>query len=430
MAYAEEEKTIVHEGRLTAVLAAAHQRGLLGADAPSALFYDLKLFRETMGRIQASFPGTALHTIAVKANPLIGLLREALKAGMGAECASLPELEHVLRLGFPPEKVVFDSPAKSLSDLRRAVEQGVYINLDNLQEVERLAALANQTRIPVRAGIRINPQTGSGAYEGTSTATATSLFGVPLLEERARLVDAYQRYPWLVGLHIHTGSQVCPLDLVIRGVVDLLAFAREIEQHTGRSLEVMDIGGGLPVDMDSDAPDGRLEEYATRLFREVPQLARYRVVTEFGRFVSAKAGWAASRVEYAKQAGGRHVAVIHLGADFMVRTAYVPEVWIHRVTLHTSDGRPKSGALTPQDIAGPLCFSGDLVAHNRALPLAAPGDWVVIHDAGAYTMSMWSRYNSRQAPPVYGYEVTGEAVAFHLIKAGETVDDVLRFWGE
>lgn len=419
----------MHVERLTAVIAAARQQGLIGPDLPSAVFYDLDAFRSALGRIRAAFPASALHAVALKANPLSGLLREALKAGMGAECASLPELEHALRLGFPAEDIVFDSPAKTVSDLRFAVSQGVYINVDNLQELARLAELARAPVRPVRAGVRVNPQTGAGTYAGTSTATATSKFGVPLREERVRLLAAFQEYPWLVGLHVHTGSQVCPLDLVVRGVADMADLAREVEQRTGRALEILDIGGGLPVDYASDAPDACLEDYAARLLKAVPDLARRRIVTEFGRALSAKAGWAVSRVEYTKQSGGRHIAVIHLGADFLVRTAYVPEIWVHRVTVHASDGSPKAGPAVCQDVAGPLCFSGDLVARERMLPLAEPGDFVVIHDAGAYTLSMWSRYNNRQAPAVYAYEMAEGGVTMQLLKPAETVDDVLRFWG-
>ena len=416
--------------RITAVLDTAWREGLVGTDAaPAAIFYDLEAFRGAIARIRSAFPANALHTLAVKANPLASLLREAHRAGMGAECASLPELHHALRLGFPPADIVFDSPAKTPADLQFALARGVHINVDNLQELDRLAALANTAGRPIRAGIRVNPQTGAGRYAGTSTAMATSRFGVPLQEERGRLLDAFAAFPWLVGLHVHTGSQVCPLELVVRGVAEIAGFAREIERRRGRPLDVVDIGGGLPVDYASDTSDTCLDDYVARLRREVPELARYRVVTEFGRAVSAKAGWAASRVEYAKCAGGRNIAVIHLGADFLVRTAYVPEVWVHRVTVHRPDGSPKSGPAVPQDIAGPLCFSGDLVARERPLPLAEPGDIVAIHDVGAYTLSMWSRYNSRQAPPVYAHEAAGAEVRLQLLKPAETVDDVLRFWG-
>lgn len=414
--------------RIQAVLAQARKDGILGAERPAAIFHDLDEFSATVGRICAAFPPGTLHTLAVKANPLAGLLRRARAAGMGAECASLPELQHALRLGFAPSSIVFDSPAKTGPELRFAVEQGVFLNADNLQEVAHLAALA-RGGATLRAGIRVNPQTGAGSYAGTSTATATSKFGVPLLDEREALLDAYAANPWLVGLHVHTGSQVCPLDLVVRGVSEILKLAHEIEQRRGRPLEVIDIGGGLPANYGSDDAGAHLAEYAARLRQDVPGLFRYRVVTEFGRAVHAKAGWAASRVEYTKRSGGRRIAVIHLGADFLVRTAYVPEVWVHRVSVHAPDGAPKPGEAAVQDIAGPLCFTGDLVARERSLPLAEPGDLVVIHDTGAYALSMWSRYNSRAVPGVYGYTIAGGQVKLETLKAPETPEDVLKFWG-
>ncbi len=61
---------------------------------------------------------------------------------------------------------------------------------------------------------------------------------------------------------------------------------------------------------------------------------------------------------------------------------------------------------------------------QAALPALEPGDWVLFLDAGAYTMSMWSRYNSRPMPAVVGI-AQGRAA---LLKPRETTVDVLRFW--
>ena len=37
------------------------------------------------------------------------------------------------------------------------------------------------------------------------------------------------------------------------------------------------------------------------------------------------------------------------------------------------------------------------------LPKVVVGDFIVFKDVGAYTTSMWSRYNSRQLPAILGY---------------------------
>ena len=57
------------------------------------------------------------------------------------------------------------------------------------------------------------------------------------------------------------------------------------------------------------------------------------------------------------------------------------------------------------------------------------GDYLVMHDAGGYTVSMYSRYNSRPCPPVYAYYSDKPTEVF-CIKRAETCEEVLEFWAE
>ena len=134
--------------------------------------------------------------------------------------------------------------------------------------------------------------------------------------------------------------------------------------------------------------------------------------------------------------GERRIVTLHVGADAFLRTAYLPDQWEHRLSVISgTDFTPvvesKNEALLPQDVAGPLCFSGDLLARERMLPRINPNDIVVIHDAGGYTISMYSRYNSRLCPAVYAYRWTEDGFneeSLQLIKAKEAWEDVSRFW--
>lgn len=82
-----------------------------------------------------------------------------------------------------------------------------------------------------------------------------------------------------------------------------------------------------------------------------------------------------------------------------------------------------------QDVVGPCCFSGDVLAHGRPLPLLVPGDYVMLHDTGAYYYSAFSRYNMRQAPGVYGFEETAPH-KLRVIRAEETVHHVMEFFSK
>jgi diaminopimelate decarboxylase len=74
-----------------------------------------------------------------------------------------------------------------------------------------------------------------------------------------------------------------------------------------------------------------------------------------------------------------------------------------------------------------LCFGGDILAHDVPLPPVEVGDFVVIRDCGAYTLSMWSRHCSRGIPAVIGYDPQ-LAKPLRILRRAETPEDVVRFW--
>lgn len=508
------------------------------------MFTDVELLEETIEALKASpYPAGTLHTFAVKANPLGPFLEVMQAHGLGAEAASLGELQQALAAGFPPDRIVFDSPCKTVSELRFALKSGVRLNLDNFQEVERVELLMQSNpewlRAPARRpprrstlggggeallqatarlqlqqqrseplaalisgvdasagggpvedddgeqppiiGLRINPQVGEGSIAALSTAGLVSKFGIPLLEAREEVLAAFGRHPWLNALHLHVGSQGVPLELTVEGVAAVWGLLEEIEAlHGPGRVRVLDIGGGLPVQYASDdlswllgsghplsgaagpeaaaaaaepaAPREPMFHTFCRLLRErLPQLyaaptgaaepaaPRVQVVTECGRCLVANSTFAASRIEYTKSCGGRQILVSGLGADLMLRACLLPATWPARVQLHDSTGRPlhplpaaaagqpaqQQQQLLPTDVVGPLCFQGDRLAEALPLPLARPGYFVVAPDVGAYTLSMYSRYNSRTSPPVWAFWLSPQQLTGGSPPAPGATDDVL-----
>merc|ERR1712203_130003 len=98
-------------------------------------------------------------------------------------------------------------------------------------------------------------------------------------------------------------------------------------------------------------------------------------------------------------------------------------------SLFDSAGRPKEGDIVLCDLAGPLCFQGDYLAKEVELPSPSASDILAIHDTGAYTMSMYCKFNSIRASPVYGYRRDADDIQFTCFKLRETVEECLQFWG-
>ncbi|MEU8583359.1 diaminopimelate decarboxylase [Streptomyces abikoensis] len=402
--------------RRDAAVRAAVRQGIVTADRPVVGLLDVPGIRAAAAALhrafaQVSAPGTdVLHAFAVKAAPLVPVLRLLAEEGLGAEVASPGELALARAAGVPPARTVLDSPAKTPAELREALALGVAVNADSREELVRLDGLLDDgapASVPP-LGLRVNPQVGGGSISALSTATPMSKFGVPLRDEGARewLVRAYAERPWLTRIHAHVGSQGCPLELMAAGIRAVYELAEEVNEHVGaRRVRSLDIGGGLPVNFASDEVTPTHAGYARLLAETVPGLfdGRYGLVTEFGRSLPAKSGMVLARVEYAKSAGGRRIAVTHAGAQVAVRTVFAPEAWPLRVAVYDAWGRPKDGAPESQDVAGPCCFAGDLIATGRSLPRLEAGDHVALLDTGAYYFSNHFAYNTLPRPGVYGY---------------------------
>ena len=135
----------------------------------------------------------------------------------------------------------------------------------------------------------------------------------------------------------------------------------------------------------------------------------------------------------------RCIAITHAGADLMLRTAYCPSTFPHRfvhlpsLELHGLTSEKEKCSVT---IAGPLCFSGDVVASDLALSsVPLPGDFFLVLDAGANTISLFSRHCSRPAPVVYAFrrifcdDNSSSELRIVCIKQQETEEDLMKFWG-
>ena len=128
------------------------------------------------------------------------------------------------------------------------------MNLDNFSEVKKTskvirAGLNSKSSVIFRNRASVFALTRKwnlGPFM-TSTATATSKFGIALRDHEQDLIKAYAENPWLNAMHVHVGSQGCPLTLSARGAATVFEFAKKINKAVvGRAqIHHFDIGGGV-----------------------------------------------------------------------------------------------------------------------------------------------------------------------------------------
>lgn len=406
------------------ILQSALVQDYLSETQPLLIFFDLDLFVHRIHSLISAFPIHTHHAIAIKANPVISILKIVQQEGLGVECASPGELALAQAAGFSDSNIVYDSPVKSKSEIQLLLSRGIRINADNLDELHYISDCVVKLReIAPSLGIRVNTGMSMGDYKATSTSVRGGKFGVSVSDLNRFLKSHPHVAANISRLHVHTGSQGYDPRVLVQSIKRVVGLADRLNQSRITAIRTIDIGGGLPISYHPDEPIIGFADFVRMLRADVPHLFNYELITEYGRSVMASPGWAVSRVEYVKTSGGRRIVLCHAGADLFLRAAYMN--WFHDFVVFDSNGMVKTSNPMHQDIAGPLCFSGDYLARRRLLPKIEPGDWLVIRDAGAYTFGMWSLYNSRLMPTILGYR---EGFPFEVLLRRWDMGDILRLW--
>lgn len=409
------------------VLQQAAKEGWLSEEDTTTIWIDKDVLQEKVSILREAFPPNTLHAVAIKSNPLVGVLQHLVSLGVGLEAASMGEMALARAAGCPNEKLVFDSPAKTVSEIQQVIERfpGCTLNADNLEELSRIPHEAN-----VQVGLRVNMGKNVAGVDYLNVSERYSKFGAPI-HERSAIKRAVLSHPGVTGLHIHSGSQMDQLEQSVANIAALIELALEINNESSGKLKWIDIGGGLPVDY-HDTTNDALPSYVSLLQEQCPALfdGTFEVITELGRWVHAQAGWTCTRIEYVKPTGDGGVAVVHAGADLFLRESYTPNTWYHHMqVLDTHFKSKQNQQRATYTIAGPLCFGGDIIDRERALPLLAPGDYLIVADTGANSFALWSRHCSRAFPKVIAYAKAEDEYQIEVIRPRESAADLVQFWG-
>lgn len=385
--------------------------------------YDAQIVREKIA---------ALHQFDVvrfaqKACSNIHILRLMREQGVKVDSVSLGEIERALAAGFDPKAdgnaIVFTADVIDDATLARVHELQIPVNAGSVDMLEQLGQVSPGHRV----WLRVNPGFGHGHSQKTNTGGENSKHGIWYADMPAAL-EVLQRYNLkLVGIHMHIGSgvdyghleQVC--GAMVRQVLDF-----------GQDLEAISAGGGLSIPyregeeaIDTDHYYGLWSAARDKIAAHLGHPVKLEI--EPGRFLVAEAGVLVAQVRSVKEMGSRHFVLIDAGFNDLMRPSMYGSY--HHITALAADGHDLINAPRVETVvAGPLCESGDVFTQQeggkvetRALPEVKPGDYLVLHDTGAYGASMSSNYNSRPLLP----EVLFDNGVARLIRRRQTIQELL-----
>jgi diaminopimelate decarboxylase len=351
---------------------------------------------------------------ALKANSNLAILGLFARLGSGFDIVSGGELARVLAAGGDPRKIVFSGVGKNEGEMRAALEAGILcFNVESEAELARLDAVAGAAGKRAPISFRVNPDVDPRTHPYIATGLKDSKFGVAFDDARALYRQAAGLSNVAVhGIDMHIGSQITELEPYREAVVKMLDLVDTL-RGDGIALAHVDLGGGLGIRYRDEHPV-RVSEYA-EMVRSLFEGRPERLLFEPGRRLVGGAGVLLTKVEFLKPGETKSFAIVDAAMNDLLRPSLY-DAW------HPVDAvRPRADTVREWEIVGPVCESGDFLAHDRHLALAA-GDLLAIGAAGAYGHAMSSNYNSRPR----ACEVIVDDRRTHLVRRREDVADLMR----
>ena len=377
---------------------------------------DEQILRQNYRNIYGAFAQympTEIH-YACKANTNLAILSILNQEGSHIDAVSIGEVLTCLKAGFPAERIMYTGVNVSNSELEQVVATGCRINVDSQSELERLAKIT--TDIPI--SFRITPGVSSGHSAKVMTGGKGAKFGIPMdkvIETYARAKDLGFE---LKGIHAHTGSGGLTVEPFMDVVDVLCETVNDIKSEVGVQLEFLDFGGGVGVPYKPQDPEADLNELAMVITDTIKDETDIKTVAlEPGRYVVGDSTILLTRCVDVKDAGIKKYIGVDAGFNTLIRPAFYDSY--HYVAIANKFNK---AGVAKYEIVGPICETGDYIAHDRALPEAEEGDVIAVYCGGAYGFAMSSNYNSR---PRCAEVLVNQGEA-ELIREKEDIEDLWR----
>ena len=370
--------------------------------------YDASQIKSQYKKLKNAFPGVkvSIH-YALKALNNINILRLLKNEGCGLDAVSLQEVEMGLRAGYNPSDIIYSPNCVGFEEIQQAVELGVHINIDNISILEQFGHVYGNS-VPVC--IRLNPHIMAGGHSHISVGHIDSKFGISIYQLRhvARVVQNHGIN--VIGLHMHTGSDILDADVFLRGAELLFEAAADFPD-----LEFMDFGSGFKVGYKDGDIVTDVEEIGLKIADAFKAFCKsygreLELWFEPGKFLVSESGYLLVKANVIKQTTSTVFIGVNSGQNHLIRPMFY-DAYHHIVNASNPEGMPRL-----YSVVGYICET-DTLGYDRKISEVKEGDILSIHNAGAYAFSMSNNYNARYRPA----EVLVLDGVAHLIRRAETM---------
>ena len=345
------------------------------------LLYDINLLKEALTKNWGNY----IMGYSVKTNSLPWLLRYLKDHGFYAEVVSDMEYDIAKRLGYPDDRIVYNSPIKDRDVWDAVLLGGGYVNFDSSYELQWIKEISQQyLDRTFKVGLRVNCDIGRLCPEEQLVEEEGGRFGY--CYENGKLkeaIDEVEKLPnvKVAGLHLHSSTQ----SRTVKVYGALAKMAVEIAREYNLQLEFIDMGGGYFGGRD-DKPNylNYFEEIGKEL-RQYFDPEKTKIIAEPGVSLISRAMSFETTVLDIKDIRNRKFIVTD-GSRVNLNPLVTRHVYPHHM-VYTSDTVGRKVEKT-QWVCGATCMEYDRLFEIVDDVALQPGDKIIYDTAGGYTMCL------------------------------------------
>uniref|UniRef100_A0AB33JEW4 Rhizoferrin biosystnesis N-citrylornithine decarboxylase FslC n=1 Tax=Prevotella sp. GTC17262 TaxID=3236797 RepID=A0AB33JEW4_9BACT len=335
--------------------------------------------KEFQNALSSFFPQSVI-SYSVKTNSLPYILKLVKEQGCYAEVVSYNEYNLAVKVGFPKEHIVYNGPMKSKETFLDAVRHHSIVNIETWREIEWLQELPKEETFEV--GVRLNINISAISPEDENHPNDDSRFGFSYESgewEEALARIAELKNVMVVGIHSHRE----PKTRSVSFFHNVISYVQDVIHEYNLKLKYWDLGGGFFGSMPGKPT---YYEYAEVFYKTLSaDLHDISIIVEPGNAVVASGFDYVMEVMDVKSHDG-NIYICTDGTRNDVDPFFHKSDYFKEVIYQDEVGDVTS---QPQIVSGLSCLEYDrmftLPAGERRLQ---PGDHIVLHRVGAYTMSL------------------------------------------
>lgn len=296
-----------------------------------------------------------------------------------AEVVSDMEYSLALKIGYAPQKIVYNGPGKG-SMLEHCLLNGGLLNIDNFRELEQVCSIAeNNPDKKLEIGIRVNFDIGNGLHSRFGLDSENGDF-----QNALSIVDKLPNLQ-VRGLHFHI-SRARGLDSWKNRIIGMLKL---VEKHNLYNLQYIDLGSGMYGKLDpklqeqfGDTPS--FDDYANVVACEMQKfysdkLIKPMLITEPGTTIVSKYFHVFMKVLDIKEIRGKNFALLDGSFHNVGEICGLKKVPMKVINVNNDKN------YQDVDFVGYTCLEQDVIYSGYTGNLGV-GDIVEIYNVGGYSI--------------------------------------------